>query len=620
MRMQGWFVGGLVGTLALAGCGTTVPSSTGPSHPVSTASAPVKRSTAPHSSLNPAQEYLPNHVQTVSGTGPGAVTETFLSQKLGWKLTPMGSAAGSEGAQLSKTADGGKAWTVVASTNPEGTEGQLPTSGFKTGVSFSSPQSGWLAGSLPEVANQLPTSELFHTTNGGKSWQHVVLPLGQNAGNPGQRLVLSPPTFFNPQDGVLMGYFGHLSALPSPTPMVLWVTDNGGASWHSEPTGIGSGHLAGLSWEIPNPPMVILTVGSHSFETTNVGRTWTPVASPSAVLVKEPVAHDYVMIPAGIVASASSRDWVQVAGSPHGVVLALPPHFPLPNGSLSPSAWSVWVDRPTSSTGVNLLAGAQQVAVLPASVSTLQLRDLTGTGSYAVFWSRGPEAVWALNLSGTKPSFREIGAATSSLVVTGRSAVAYRAANGGVQVDDLKTGQQAGPFTVASSASGIPFWWSNGTVTTAAGPLSIPFLPPYTHTLPSGYQWAKIGQGPASVLAVPHSYQLTQLPGGSSEGVKATDPTNPGYSVTVWRNGCAGCYNPGILAQGLVALANTPYPYGPVPAGETILPHNAVLITHGSSEDLIISLPMDGNIEITITDATAHPNRTREILSTVWYP
>jgi hypothetical protein len=131
----------------------------------------------------------------------------------------------------------------------------------------------------------------------------------------------------------------------------------------------------------------------------------------------------------------------------------------------------------------------------------------------------------------------------------------------------------------------------------------------------------RIGRVPTPSLAVPQSFKVTEvLPGGSSEGFKAADPGDPKYTVTVWDNACVGCYEPAFLDQGVTAIT-TPYSYGPPTArGVTPLPHNAVLVAQGSTWQLIIDPPSGGDIRITITDAAKHPETTKTILNSVWYP
>lgn len=206
--------------------------------------------------------YLPNHFTDTTN-----VTETFASPQLGWKIVGQGVAAGSESASLYRTTNGGTTWTVVARTNAG--PGALPPGGYKTGVSFINAKNGWLTGFYPLAAN--PVALFYHTSNGGHSWQKVSLPLPTTPAH--QVLTLMPPAFVSASDAVMVGHFGSTRGVPGPT-VGLWVTTNGGTTWNNVPAS-GPGHDGSLHWDVPHGNTVVVTIGSHSWHTTNDGRTWT---------------------------------------------------------------------------------------------------------------------------------------------------------------------------------------------------------------------------------------------------------------------------------------------------------------------------------------------------------
>lgn len=221
----------------------------------------------------PAAYFLPNHISAPSGFGPGQGILSYLTTKLGWDLVPMGAAAGSEGARLERTANGGRTWTSIASTNPRAGEGQLPTTGYKTGVSFVNPMKGWLTGSQ-WATSQPARPELYTTSDGGRHWSAVSLSMTSARSH--QSFVLDPPGFVSPDDGLLIGYYGQVGA-PG-TIAMLWVTTNGGLTWHSEPPR-RSGSAAGLSWTTSGATTIVMAYHGYRWKTTNDGLTWTPVHS-----------------------------------------------------------------------------------------------------------------------------------------------------------------------------------------------------------------------------------------------------------------------------------------------------------------------------------------------------
>jgi len=85
--------------------------------------------------------------------------------------------------------------------------------------------------------------------------------------------------------------------------------------------------------------------------------------------------------------------------------------------------------------------------------------------------------------------------------------------------------------------------------------------------LPPGYPWITVGQSNSPQIAVPRAWSVVkQMPGGSSIGVVASNPQDPGEKVTLWINACVGCYSP----SGPSGTANTPdSPLLSVQTGET---------------------------------------------------
>jgi hypothetical protein len=82
----------------------------------------------------------------------------------------------------------------------------------------------------------------------------------------------------------------------------------------------------------------------------------------------------------------------------------------------------------------------------------------------------------------------------------------------------------------------------------------------------------------------------------------------------------SGLLRTGVSGWGVTAIA-TAYSYGPATKGSVRpLPHSAVLVITRASDGLVIDRQFGGDIEVTITDATANPQVAHRILNSVWYP
>jgi photosystem II stability/assembly factor-like uncharacterized protein len=150
-------------------------------------------------------------------------TLTFLNPQDGWLLANANGAAGSEAVDVYRTTDGGATWKKVASATPDN-KGGLPFGGDKTGISFVSPTTGWITGEEP-IDNFF---WLYTTEDGGTTWKQQTLPL--LPGVPKTQYVLSPPTFFDAQHGLLQAnYF----TTASTAEIVLYTTQDGGQTWQA---------------------------------------------------------------------------------------------------------------------------------------------------------------------------------------------------------------------------------------------------------------------------------------------------------------------------------------------------------------------------------------------------
>lgn len=250
----------LIGTTA--GCGA----STHPPHPVAP-SGP--KSVAPHPRKPPqradANRYLPNRV-AVLGHG---VYESFLTPTLAWKLTGLGLTGKARAAvQIYQSTNGGASWRLVSSTHYVRAAGKVPLFGFKDGLSFLTATKGWLAAGDWGVSQPVQPL-LYETRNAGRSWTRQPLPMPVARQN--TAFYLTPPAFFSPRDGVMMGYFGRKIG---PIGM-LWATTDGGRLWRAEP--MQAGRAGSVRWSFPSNRVMKVIAFGGIWETNNDGYTWAKV-------------------------------------------------------------------------------------------------------------------------------------------------------------------------------------------------------------------------------------------------------------------------------------------------------------------------------------------------------
>jgi photosystem II stability/assembly factor-like uncharacterized protein len=154
-----------------------------------------------------------------------SVEMTFIDPSHGWILFSTGAAAGSEGVELWSTSDGGQAWTLDSKGSGAAT-GSIPFSCEKTGVSFDSPNNGWLSGRCSGG-----TPFLYTTQDGGKTWSEQALPAP--AGWPSARLegdiAVGRPSFT--ADGAAILPVGPVAARSGQLQTLFYESTDHGRNW-----------------------------------------------------------------------------------------------------------------------------------------------------------------------------------------------------------------------------------------------------------------------------------------------------------------------------------------------------------------------------------------------------
>ena len=195
----------------------------------------------------------------------------FVNATQGFALLAGAPSQTAEQKYLYETTNGGQTWQLVATAKP----GQLPSGGTAVHLSMGADGSGWLVTNNP---NQ-HVSTLYHTTDQGRVWTPVQLPMGSAAQAPETVMGITIPVFDKQNGVVAVGMIGNGRLTRK---IVVYHTSNGGQTWTpvSQPTF----QLPG----VPNnqPLMDFLTPqvgfginGETLYKTTDGGAHWSEVTS-----------------------------------------------------------------------------------------------------------------------------------------------------------------------------------------------------------------------------------------------------------------------------------------------------------------------------------------------------
>lgn len=173
------------------------------------------------------------------------------------------------GTQLFFTGDGGVTWVPVAG---------IPTADGAR-IEFTSPVDGWAVGTYAFAGGSGDAGRLYRTSDGGLTWSPAPgLPSNE---------AFQIPTFFNSNEGVLLGRDDSISMTSESLPLV-YDTEDGGTNWtaHRIPavTKVDvtafydrTENAASVPFDAVSPADWKLYVGPDLYGTTNAGHTWVKV-------------------------------------------------------------------------------------------------------------------------------------------------------------------------------------------------------------------------------------------------------------------------------------------------------------------------------------------------------
>lgn len=334
---------------------------------------------------------------------------------------------------------------------------------------------------------------------------------------------------------------------------------------------------------------------------------------------KEPIGRDYLWV----AKSADERrsPLLQVAGTAYGVVVALPPGYPaVPLGAPPSGAWLLYLSSPTAGKQ-NLLQHATRLTALPAGQVDPTLMGVTGRYALLAVTMGKRRTLELLTLAGRgRGTLRRVGqvAASFGAALAIRGMVLYLGPHGTVHALSNLSGRRS---SLSGIAPGLLTWGQKGLMV-GADVVRLPGVQPIQQPgLPQGFRWIAVAMSAQRLIAVPQGYTVQEQPGGSSQGVTAKAPDGQ-VVVSVWQNACAGCYNPGFMAQGTNTLS-TPIYVGRHAGTQPIGDHGYLVAAsvHGSIQYTRVVDDLDGgDLEASVTVPEAQSALARRILRTLQLP
>lgn len=187
----------------------------------------------------------------------------FVTPSDGW-CPAIGNMMGQSYATIYRTTDGGRRWHIVSFNTPQThSQGALPSNCDKD-IGFVNSEEGWAFSSCNSGL-----APLYETTDAGRTWVAAEI---------------APPAFaFDYSDvnemPVLVGKDGAIGydfSTPSAWRTVVYVTSDGGASWHAV---VPPGPARHWTADLITPSLWRLVSGDEILATDDAGHTWRTVHS-----------------------------------------------------------------------------------------------------------------------------------------------------------------------------------------------------------------------------------------------------------------------------------------------------------------------------------------------------
>jgi photosystem II stability/assembly factor-like uncharacterized protein len=191
---------------------------------------------------------------------------SFADAQNGWMLADLGAGAGSNAVAVFQTTDGGSSWekTYTNDPNEEDASDSLPLGGLKSDLVPMDMHQAWVTG----VVYAPGEIYLYRTTDQGRSWKQVPMPLPADAQNFELGIDRDQMKFVSPKDGYLA-----LRMSGDATQTAVYVTHDAGNTWRLTPTVLNG---AGASSFLTRQEAVIYN-GEQFQVTRDAAQTWSAV-------------------------------------------------------------------------------------------------------------------------------------------------------------------------------------------------------------------------------------------------------------------------------------------------------------------------------------------------------
>jgi photosystem II stability/assembly factor-like uncharacterized protein len=207
---------------------------------------------------------------------------SFVDPSNGFFMADLGAGAGSNWVGIYSTTDGGANWTpeyVPEPGEPE-SEGALPGSGQKSGMTFIDTDRGWVTGNIP-MENYL---YLYNSLDGGSTWVEQLAPIPTDFGTVFTESY--PPVFFS-ENGIMP-----VTLYSNVINLVIYTSDDAGTTWIPAPAPVANAGR-GDQVDFVSPSEGFAWATGRFAVTSNAAQTWETV-TPSVPFGDSFLSMDFV--------------------------------------------------------------------------------------------------------------------------------------------------------------------------------------------------------------------------------------------------------------------------------------------------------------------------------------
>lgn len=312
---------------------------------------------------------------------------------------------------------------------------------------------------------------------------------------------------------------------------------------------------------------------------------------------------------------------VSVADTQLGILYILPPHW-----LSAQNPWQLWLAPATGASDISrdsvlvaqwhFVHQTLSIADVTQNVALIVASPTPGIVSKAALWSVNLETGSVAKLHTWNPS-----QLSGPPFVSGRGVAAWW--NPGTATATTLNLVSGARQTLVGVASAQALSFTNGGLAINGTPVALPFLKPYNHTLPKGYQWAYPAGALNPIVAVPKSWIIRSFVGQNSIGITASNPSQPSQHMVASLDACVACFSP----ANNTGVSGPDSPLLGVPVGTKFvwLSDHAVAYTLPGSANateykLQVTEPNGGVVDASVTLPASLKREATTILNSLWWP